>query len=425
MEVRTVEHHTLDESQRRAVETIVSSRRRVNLLIGRAGYGKTFTTQHIVQAAVDLGVSKDGIFFAASTGKAAKILQEELAWLNMPNEAMTIHRMLGCRGSDWVHGRLNPMKAGLIFIDESSMIDTPLFARILYSTIPSAKLVFVGDPAQLFPVGPGCPFADIVTANPPGQVSELKVCHRQKDGSLIANACESARNGRKIIYGSPREHTLAGALEDDLFLHEHEDNRTIKDDVADTVRPWFRSDRDWVCLSPQHSGAVGIIAMNHFLKDALNGDQKQHIVVARATGKKKNGEKKDKIFRLGDRVRQTKNNYRLKVYNGYIGTVVDIHSSMMAVDYGDETVVYEEKKDMFDLELGYCVSIHSSQGSGYRYGVIIADRSHTFMWTRQLIYVALSRFKQKCHVIGQRRTVARAIRKNMHGKRMTYLSEVL
>jgi len=183
------------------------------------------------------------------------------------------------------------------------------------------------------------------------------------------------------------------------------------------VRPWFNSGADFVVLVPQHSTGVGITEMNIYLQGELNPikESANTVKVGAFT------------FRVGDRVKQTKNDYQLGVYNGYIGTIteMDYSGDGFFVDYNRETTHYETKESMFNLILGYAVSFHSAQGSGYDFGVVIADKSHTHMLNRQMIYVALSRFKKECHVVGQQKTVEDAIKKNTRFARDTYLSELL
>jgi exodeoxyribonuclease V alpha subunit len=249
-------------------------------------------------------------------------------------------------------------------------------------------------------------------------VSELGVCHRQKEGSLIADASEKCRNGNRILWGSPGVHSVEGGLEDDLFLHSHnEGNQEILTEVGELIKPWWKASGDYVVLSPQHNGVVGIKEANLFLQNYLNSET-NYLMVGKNS------------FGIGDRVRQTKNDYKLNdgrgVFNGFVGTVVDIEAGKrLIVDFDGEFVRYETMEQMFNLTLGYVVSVHASQGSGYKKGVIIADRSHVFMWNRQLIYVALSRFKAECHVVGQKKTVAMAIRKNVEDVRNTFLGDEL
>jgi len=213
-------------------------------------------------------------------------------------------------------------------------------------------------------------------------------------------------------------------LVDDLFLHktdaDYNDDSTARHEqiLAMTYKiskPWFDEGKDYVVLSPQHSTGVGITAMNEYLQEMLNPclDDTPFIEV----GKFK--------FRVGDRVKQTKNDYDLGVFNGYIGNIIALSGDGVIVEYNGKQYHYSSKQSMFNMILGFCVSVHSAQGSGYEYGIIIADKSHSFMLNRQLVYVAFSRFKTECHVIGQKKTVSRAIRNNSQFSRQTFLGEQL
>lgn len=416
----------LDKSQKNAVTNILDLGNRVTILCGRAGYGKTHVVKTVASTAVnEYGINPDSIYFAASTGKAAHVLQSSIADLEMPNAAMTVHRMLEYGGDGWGYNAEETLPAKLVFIDESSMIDSPLFARILFSIDEDAQIVFVGDPSQLHPVGAGCPFLDIVKGKEgTGIVNELLTCWRQREGSLIADASEKCRNGKAILWGTSGEKSLGGKLEDDLFLHEVSSEDPYRHDnilqiVAEIAKPWFDNREDHVILAPQRTTGVGLNVANDFMQSSLNpySPKKTEIFIGKTT------------FRVGDRVRQTKNDYKVGVFNGFVGTIIDINSygktHTMQVDYDGTVYTYPTKESMFKLVLGYVVTVHASQGSGYQKGVVIADNSHSFMWNRQLMYVALSRFKGECHFVGQKKTIAMAIRKNIENSRSTYLGEQL
>ena len=413
-----------DKSQQEAINSIskgiINKTHKIQLLIGRGGFGKSYTVSHIVKELLSSGkINPEGIYFCGPTGKSADVLQNEIAHLNLPNEAMTIHRMLGCRGVDWEYNNENPLDAEVVFADEQSMVGSSLLARLLSSVATAASFVLVGDSAQLFPVSAGCPFADIVSTDNKEIIHELKVCHRQKQGSLIADAAESVRHGNKIKYGATGEYTLGGTREDDLFLCAVDDNDNdnrhpvILDEIVDIIKPWFDNDDDFVVICPQHGGPIGVTEINKHIQLELNSDA-AGVPVG------------DSFFGLGDLIRQTKNNYELGVFNGMIGRVTSIGGGgVLTARFGNKEIVYTEMKQLFDITLGFCVSIHASQGSGYDKGIIVADRSHSFMWSRSLLYVAITRFKKKCYIIGQKTVVARAIRNDKKDARMTYLGDVL
>jgi len=404
----------LDPSQEEAVKNITNQKKRINILSGGGGFGKSTIIKMITELEIENGVNPDKIYFIAPTGKSSLVLQDSVEDLHLTNPAMTIHRLFGCRGVEWEYDSFNKIEAELVFVDEASLIDSAMFARILYTISDNAKIIFSGDNGQLHPIGAGCPFADIISANI--NVNELKKCWRQEQGSLIANASMACRSGNKIIYGQKGAHSMEGEYEDNLFLHQIDgENRVeeIMETVADILMPWFSEKSDYVLLSPQNTGDLGTVAVNKYLQKALNSDAEGIEI----------GETR---FQIGDRVKQTKNDYNLDIYNGSIGTVVDITvNRTLVVDYPTGVVEYPDAKSMFNLILGFCVTIFSSQGSGYDNVAIIMDKMHTFMHNRSLAYVALSRAKRVCHIVGQKQTVARAINKNMEGHRSTYLQNAL
>lgn len=183
--------------------------------------------------------------------------------------------------------------------------------------------------------------------------------------------------------------------------------------VAYLCRPWHEQGLDYAVLAPQKNGVCGVEAMNKHLQEELNpaADGKPQIKLGWLT------------LREGDKVLQTKNNYDLGVFNGFTGIVVGIDSDaeIVVVDYDGEVITYEKGEHIKQLALGYCMSIHRSQGSQWKHGVLVCHSSHYYMHSRSLFYTAISRFREELHVIGDKRAVKRAVSNVVSGQRNTLL----
>ena len=409
----------LDESQVLAVRNI-SACDGISVLTGRPGSGKTTIIKELLKRLWNSGdYEPENTFQACPTGRASKVLDDALSedaafYDQVVNKPATIHRMLGCMGNTWTYNAKNPLPADLVILDESSMVDSELLARVITSVNPGCRIILTGDADQLCPVGPGQPFKDIVDYGK--NVSRLTVNHRQRDGSLIANACESIQKGVKLMFGKEGKYTLKGKLEDDLFFEEYGDKENIPERVVELCKGWHKNGEDYQILSPQRNGTVGVENLNNVLQRELNPadrEKNEYVVAAWLT------------IRVGDKVRVTKNNYELKVFNGFIGRVVEIDMLKdITVDFDGQVVTFEKTKDIKTLVLGYCITFHAAQGSQYSKGVIICHSTHSFMLSRNLLYVGVSRFKDQLVIVGDKKGLGRAVRNVISSWRNTYLRDV-
>jgi len=410
----------LDDSQQKALNKIVDGKTPISVLTGGPGYGKTFSVFEIYKR---LTQQYKNIFFCAPTGKAAKVLDAVLSELHLPdeNKPQTIHRMLGCQGeAGWIYNDHNQLPADFVIVDESSMVDSELMARLFTSISPSCRFLLVGDADQLYPVGAGAPFLDIISLNKGDCVNSLKINHRAADGGMIAAATESIKKGSVPVWGEKKAHTLSGGRKDDLFYHNIEDKGKIPLKVKTLCKEWFENKEDFIVLAPQRSGVCGINNLNLELQTFLNPIKKKTSYYKVSPWL---------TINTGDRVINLKNNYELGVFNGFVGTVLEINYTgknlkEIIVSFEGQTVVFTKKKDINSLALAYCISVHKSQGSEYRKGIIIFHSSHYYMLSRQLLYVAVSRFKEELHIIGDKKGINRALKNNAKGKRQTYLGEI-
>ena len=415
----------LDQSQQTAVDNISKLTSKVYLLIGAGGSGKSFTIKHLLSSlwTSDNNITDETTYLAAPTGKAAKVLNEAFAEYGfyVENEAKTIHRLLEYNpGIGWGYNKDNHLDASLVIIDEASMVDSVLLSRVIEALPEDCVLILVGDENQLAPVNPGQPFTDLIMCGRQEIVNRLTTNHRQQQGSLIADGCLKVLAGKRPTFGERGIHTLGGVLEDDLFLIEEEEKEDIPAIVAELCRPWHNNQMDYAVLSPQKTGVVGVDAMNKYLQEQLNpaSPEKSEIKVGWLT------------LREGDRVMQTKNDYNLGVFNGYCGVVVSIGvgysgEQEIVVDFDGQLVTYQEKKDMLQLSLGFAMTVHKSQGSGFKYGVFVCHSSHYYMASRSIFYTAVSRFRKELHIIGDNKMIKRSLSNVVSGERNTYIKLVL
>jgi len=411
---------TLGEYQQFAVDSISKLERKVYIMTGGAGVGKTTVLQHLLielWGDPDSGITPDNTYIGCPTGKSAKVVNDAMPNGFLENEAKTVHRLLAYNpATGWGHNKDNPLDAALVICDESSMISSMLLSVIIDAMPADCHLILVGDAQQLSPVDPGSPFHDLIHFGDQSTIFRLDKNYRQAQGSLIADGCLKILAGKKPTFGTAGEHTLGGVREDDLFFIEEDDKEEIPGIVAELCRPWNAEGLDFAVLAPQKTGVCGVDALNKYLQEELNpaATNKAQVKVAWLT------------LREGDKVLVTKNNYGLGVFNGFCGIITKIGmdydgEEVIVVDFDGQEVTYRESKDIKELALGYCMTIHKSQGSQFQYGVLVCHSSHYYMQSRSSFYTAVSRFRQELHIIGDGKAMKRALSNVVSGDRNTYL----
>ena len=379
--------------------------RKVAVLTGGPGCGKSYTVRSIVALAK---AKKAKIVLAAPTGRAAKRL-EELAGI----PAMTLHRLLQLRpGADAGYDRDHPLDADLVVVDEASMLDV-LLANTLVKAVPlGCHLLFVGDVDQLPSVGPGEVLRDLLES---GEVPSVRLIHifRQAQQSGVVT------NAHRINAGEfPQTRGL-----DDFFLFAEDDNERVAETVVDLVanrlprRFGLDPRTDIQVLCPTHRGPAGAVALNEKLQATLT-PEKPHVAERRFGGR---------VYRVGDKVTQMRNNYDKNVFNGSIGVVtrISLEDQQIAVrlDEGDEVLYDFDELD--ELAHAYAVSIHRSQGSEYPCAVVIVTMSAWQILQRNLLYTAVTRAKRLVVLVGSTKAIGKAVKTNPAGRRYAALAERL
>ncbi len=389
----------------------------VLLITGGPGTGKTTILKGILHLYDQLQLR---CVLAAPTGRAAKRLTEVTG-----QEASTIHRLLEA-GIDHNTGLMyfakdeaDPLKADAVIVDEMSMVDIQLLHSLLRAIPGNRRLILVGDPDQLPPVGPGFPFGDCLRSDmlPAVRLTEI---FRQAQESLIV------MNAHRVNRGELPE--LKNVKSDFFFLpcrSEEELRQTVAGLCAVRLPEKMGIPADQIqVLSPTRKGGVGTGALNPILQSVLNP----------AAPTKKERQFGDFLFREGDRVMQIRNNYDIMwkkcdgsavgtgVFNGDIGTVaaIDLHMETMTVVYDDRSVDYDFTQ-LGELEPAYAMTVHKSQGSEYRAVILSAWNGHQNLLSRSVLYTAITRARELLIIVGRRETVETMVENARRGRRYSGL----
>ena len=397
----------LAPGQEQAVRLALTER--VAVLTGGPGCGKSFTVRSIVELA---GARKAKIVLVAPTGRAAKRLTELTG-----HEAATVHRLLQLRpGGDPKYDRDHPLDADLVVVDESSMIDVILANKLVRAIPKGAHLLLVGDVDQLPSVGAGEVLRDLLAAaDAIPRVRLTKIFRQAQQSGIVVNAHRVNAGTAPLLRGFP-----------DFFWFACEDNEQLAaltaDIVARRIPRRFGLDprRDVQVLAPTHRGAAGAGNLNTLLQETLTPHDD------RSPERRYGG----RVFRIGDKVTQLRNNYdkgAAGIFNGTVGVVTGLSpedSRLTVLTDEDERVDYGFD-ELDELAHAYAVTIHRSQGSEYPAVVIPLTTSSWMMLRRNLLYTAITRAKRLVVLAGSRRALAAAVRTPGAGRRHTALAQRL
>ncbi|MFJ2820804.1 ATP-dependent RecD-like DNA helicase [Streptomyces toxytricini] len=391
----------LAPEQRDAVRLALT--RKVAVLTGGPGCGKSFTVRSIVELA---RAKKAKVVLAAPTGRAAKRLSELTG-----AEASTVHRLLELKpGGDAAYDRERPLDADLVVVDEASMLDLLLANKLVKAVAPGAHLLLVGDVDQLPSVGAGEVLRDLLADGGPVPAVRLTRIFRQAQQSGVVT------NAHRINTGLP---PLTDGLPD-FFLFPEEDTeeagRLTVDVAARRIPARFGLDprRDIQVLAPKHGGPAGAGHLNGLLQQAVT-PARPDLAEKRFGGR---------VFRVGDKVTQIRNNYEKGangVFNGTVGvvTALDPVEQRLTVRTEEDEEVGYDFAELDELAHAYAVTIHRSQGSEYPAVVIPVTTGAWRMLQRNLLYTAVTRAKKLVVLVGSRKALAQAVRTVSAGRRFT------
>jgi len=364
----------------------------VLVITGLPGTGKTSVCKALLDLYDEAGLNYQ---LAAPTGRAAERLGEATG-----RAAKTIHRLLGYNGMAFEHNRDNPLDCEAIVVDESSMVDIALFGSLLDALRPGTRVVLIGDTAQLPSVGPGNVLRDII-ASGCATVITLRTIFRQAASSPIVMGAHRINEGHMPHFSQD-------------FAFEEVDQEAIPARLRGLVPELADRYGDVQVLCPMNKGTVGIGNLNRVLQGVLNPACPEKTEVERGFQK----------LRTGDRIIQLRNNYNKDVYNGTIGKVLSIdrkEEKLLAIFHG-RTVEYDFD-ELDEIRLAYCISIHKSQGSEFRSVVLCLVNAHYIMLRRKLIYTAVTRARERCMILGDKRALQMAIRNVNETPRNTMLAK--
>lgn len=385
-----------ESMQKQAIFTFFQSS--VMLINGGPGTGKTTIVKGILEMCQHFYPDAN-IQLCAPTGRAAK----RLAHLSCTS-VKTIHSLLKWNMEENTFGmdENNPIDADFLIVDEFSMVDTHIFASLLKALEPQCRILLIGDENQLESVGPGKVFKDIIDSRI-FPIIHLEKIFRQANGSGIVRLSDQIRQEIPCQY------------EDGVTFIEKQ-TPEILPAILDIAKD--RPTDSFEILAPMYHGGAGIDEINLAIQKLKNpsNEQKSQLQVGST------------IFRQDDKVMLLKNLPDENVFNGDIGTIIDIETKKkeytVTVDFGDNIVDFSTDI-LYYLKHAYCISIHKSQGSEYPTVICVVDQMSRYMLDKRLLYTAISRAKKELFIVGQKALFESSVKTKQRHIRQTTLKEAL
>lgn len=386
----------------------------ISILTAAAGSGKSQTVSNLIYMLED---NNKAYIMMSPTGKAAKVLQDYTG-----KDVGTIHRKLGYNPRlGWKFNENNKLNVDVVIVDEASMCDIWLMKHLLEAIdTTKTKLLLVFDSYQLPSVSAGNITQDLLASSVIPTTVLTKI-FRYNEGGLMQVATK-IRNSQEFLPSNFIGRKVFGINKD--FIYVELLQTKIKEQVAQIylklLKDGYTPD-DIMIVTSQNKGDYGTREINKHIQELLQKNNDSFIT----RGKTK--------FYKGDKVVQTINNYDAttlygeitEIYNGNTGIISDINYNEVIVDFGNGKLIVYDRDNLEQLELAYCTTIHKSQGASAKQVIVIAPKAHTFMLNSNLLYVGVTRAKQRVWCIGNITTINRAIKKKENLNRQTYLKEIL
>ena len=414
---------TFTDEQKAAIKLSLDNH--VMALTGLAGAGKTSTANGICSL-----YDNYNILACALSGKASVRITEATG---LP--ASTIHRALGYQNGQFMFNKDNKLAVDIVLIDEATMINGTLFLSLLEAIPTGAKVIIMGDVQQLTPIGNCQVFADILDSNVL-PVVKLTKPHRQALMSGIIPTSIKVANQEQIFGNSFEGNEILGELKD-MEL----DITSSKESMSDTIINHFQTEMAkyndimevQVCVPMRLKGELSCYNLNTKIQNIYNpkfNDSKEIEILL----EKKNEDTKKYLIRVGDKVLNTKNNYKCTnvegdttpVFNGNIGIVKEIEDNgYCTIDFVGIGEVVFSKTDSKNLELAYACTVHKMQGSGFTSTIVGMDTSSFIMNNSELLYTAITRAKKYCVLVGNNYAISKAIQTKEVKTKQTFLRDML
>ena len=415
----------LEEEQKQAI--LSAAKYGLFILTGGPGTGKTTTINQMLRFFESENMD---IRLAAPTGRAAKRMTETTGY-----EASTIHRLLEISSmSDemgesvrFERNEQNPLETDVVIIDEMSMVDIFLMYSLLSALPVGTRLVLVGDVDQLPSVGPGAVLGDMLRSGAFPSIRLSRIFRQAASSDIIVNA-HKINSGQQIVLGNKSK---------DFFFLRRSDPNLIISNIIELVRdklPGYVDAKpfDIQVLSPMRKGALGVERLNRILQEYLNPPSEEKA--ERMFG--------DNKFRVGDKVMQIKNNYQIEwevkkgrygivvdhgqgIFNGDMGTIREINefANILTIEFDEGRFVDYPFSNIEELELAYAVTIHKSQGSEYPAVILPLLTGPRMLFSRNLLYTAVTRARKCVMILGSEETVRGMIENVTQQLRYTSLDE--
>lgn len=426
---RKVGEFELSDEQIKIINVICKNN--IAILNGFAGSGKTASTQGLIKMLKD---NYKTFELFSPTGRAAKVLHE-----NTNEKASTIHRGLGYTPPNkWTFNEWNKLHCDIVIVDEFSMVDIWLFKRLLDAIdFKYTKLLLIGDNAQLPSVSCGNLLHDFMEANIIPTVTLNKI-FRYSSGGLMRVATDTRCCQEYLTKDMKEKATTFGDNQDYMFVDLATDSIPIN--VVTLYKKLLEngsSIEDIQVLTAKNVGDCGSVQLNNMIQRVANPKYGSDV----------NMKVGDTTYYEGDLILQTVNNYEAELYkehgydpfedefleddaqtafvaNGETGIIKEIYNTYVIVDFGGILVKYY-RADMNMVKLGYAISIHKSQGGGFKTVILCTPQSHIFMLNSNLLYVGLTRMKEKLYHLGSLQSVNQAVKKKANLTRHTFMQNLL
>ena len=399
------------DEQKQGIKTVLENN--VVVVSGKAGTGKTTITNAVTTILDDYDIKQ-----VALSAKASQRVQEVT---NRPSS--TIHRLLNI---GYENQNYEVKTYGDLFIvDETSMINGYLFLKLLKSLPSGCKLVLLGDNGQLTAIGECAIFGDIMKTNAIKHI-ELTKIHRQAQASAIISKSINIRNQIPLYEKGFLGHRILGELQDlEIFIQEE------KEGLIDVVLTKFIEDLEkangnildvQIITTMKNRGEICTNNINRIIQSEVND----------CTGSCFVSKEGYKIYK-GDKVINTRNNYntidingtKTPLFNGNMGIVKEVTNNELIIDFTNVGTIVVKDKDREDVQLGYAITVHSSQGSQWNRVICALDMSSYIMLNVEMLYTSITRASKHCSLIAQDSAIKQCLRSVESNTKQTYLDRFL